>query len=118
MKVADVIRNSATDHVIYFLLNSYIGVARDCGRLKNLPEQVGDLSLSSKDELKLRVGMLMCELDVASKRLDDDKCIRIKEALVVFGTALYRLQSINGRQFQSGNLQSGTKAYSSPRRFS
>jgi hypothetical protein len=40
----------------------------------------------------------MLELDAASKRLDDKKCVDIKEALSVFGTALHRLQSIDSKR--------------------
>lgn len=105
MKVVEVIRKAKNEHMIYFLLNSYIGVARDCDKLKNLPEKIATLPLVNKPDLKFRFEMLMYELDVASKRLDDEKCILIKEVLVVFGAALYRLQRIASQQSREQNFE-------------
>lgn len=104
MKVTDVIRKAENDHVIYFLLNSYIGVARDCDKLKSLPAQIAKLPLANKADLRFRFEILMCELDTASKRLDDEKCIIIKEALTILGTALYRLQSLGSQQSPRSNF--------------
>ena len=98
MKVVDVIRETDSDCVIYFLLNSYIATSRDCDRLNNLPEQIAALPLTGKDDVRSRFEMLMFELDVASKRMQDNKCNNIKDALVVFSTALCRLQSIDSRR--------------------
>ncbi len=104
MKFVDVIRKAENEHVIYFLLNSYIGIARDRDRLKRLPDKVTTLPLANKSDLRCRFEILICELDIASKRLDDEKCILIKEALVVFGTALYSLQSIGCQQSRPQNF--------------
>jgi hypothetical protein len=105
MKVADVIRESSSSHVIYFLLNSYVGVARDCEKLNCLPDKIGALPLTGKEDVRLRFEILMLELDAASKRRDDKKCVDVKEALAVFGTALYRLRSIDAKRSRSLDLE-------------
>jgi hypothetical protein len=98
MIVTDVIREADTDHVIYFLLSSYINGARHCEKMQSLPEQIAELPLTSKVEVRLRFETLMFALDAASKRLDDKACVIIKEALIIFGTALSRLQSLDARR--------------------
>jgi hypothetical protein len=106
MIVTDVIREADTEHVIYFLLSSYVGVARDCDRLRNLPEQIAALPVTGKDDVKSRFKTLLFELDAASKRLDDQACTSIKEALTIYGTALSRLERLDGSQSRSANAHS------------
>ena len=104
MVLTDVMREAQSDHVIYFLLSSYINAARHGGALKSLPEQVAALPLTSKDDVRSRFETLMYELDAASKRLDDEACVTIKGALSTFGIALFRLQALDGRRSRAPNL--------------
>ena len=106
MKIASVLRKAENEHVIYFLLNSYVGVARDCDKLKSLPDQIAAVPLLNKADLKFRFEILIRELDAASKRWDDDKCILIKEVLVIFGAALYRLQWLRSQKYQLQDITS------------
>ena len=83
-----------------------------CDKLKGFPEKIAALPLVNKSDLRFRFEMLLCELNTASKRLDDDKCIFLKEALIIFGTALYRLQSLGSLQTPGVNISNpaGKKA--------
>jgi len=110
MTITDVIRDADSEHVVYFLLSSYVNTARYRNTLKGLPEQISALPLASKGEVRSRFQMLMLELDGASKRLDNKACATIKEALAVFGTALNRLQSLDCRrnwplEVEAGNIK-------------
>jgi len=105
MVITDVIREAETEYVIYFLLSSYINAARHGDMLKSLPEPVAALPLTGKTDARLRFDRLLFELDAASKRLDDKACDSIKEALTVFGTALYRLTLLDGRPLHSPELE-------------
>jgi hypothetical protein len=98
MVLTDVMREAESDHVIYFLLNSYINAARYGDAVKSLPGQIAALPLTSKDDVRSRFEILMYELDAASKRLDDEACVTIKGALSTFGIALFRLQALDGRR--------------------
>lgn len=99
MTITDVIRDADSDHVIYFLLSAYVNANRCGDRLKSLPEPVAALPLSSTADVKSRFEVLIVELDAASKRLDDQACLMLKDALTIFGTALNRLQSLDGRRY-------------------
>jgi hypothetical protein len=111
MMIADEIRNAESEEVIYLILVSYIDAARFRGNLKNLPKQMV-LPLKSKDDVRSRYEALMIALDAASKRLDNDTCITVKEALLIFATALYRLQLLDSRWSWPLNLDSQTAASS------
>jgi hypothetical protein len=102
MMITDVMREADTEYVIYFLLSSYINSARNCERVISLPEHVAALPVTSAGDVRSRFDALMFELDAASKRLDDQACVNIKEALTIFGTALHRLQSLDS--MRSGSL--------------
>lgn len=94
MMIADVIRKAESEEVVYLLLTSYIDAARSCDKLKKLPRQIATLPVHSKADVRSRFESLMLELDAASKRLDDDACVVVKEALLIFATAAYRLQML------------------------
>ncbi|MCE9640076.1 MAG: hypothetical protein K8S22_08000 [Betaproteobacteria bacterium] len=108
MTITDVIREADTNHVIYFLLSSYVNASRCGDRLKSLPERVAALPLTSATDVKSRFEILILELDAASKRLDDQACIMLKDALTIFGTALNRLQSLDGRRYWPLELEVGS----------
>lgn len=107
MTITDVIREADTEHVIYFLLSSYLNTARYRNSLKGLPEKISALPLAGKAEVRSRFEMLMLELDAASKRLDDKSCASIKDALAIFGTALNRLQSLDSKRYWPLDVETG-----------
>ena len=43
---------------------------------------------------------LLHELDTASKRLDDNSCTVIREGVHIFGSALSRLNALDGQHFR------------------
>lgn len=106
MKIVDVIREADSDHVIYFLLSAYVNTSKYDERLPVLPDDIAVLPLISKEEVRSRFETLMFELNSASKRLDDNECVTIKEALIVFGTALSRLQSLDAKRSMPPNISS------------
>jgi hypothetical protein len=89
--IADAIRNTNTQQDIYVLLTGYLEVMQGYERREMLPEYVTCLPINGKDDVMARFKKLVAGLDVASKRLDDEACVVIKDALAVFGTALDRL---------------------------
>ena len=95
--IADVIQESETQGEIYFLLTSYIEALQFSGTA-GIPQHLVDLPLRGKTDLKVRFEKLLIELDGASRRLDDKACLAIKEALHVFGAALNRLRTLDGRK--------------------
>ena len=96
--IADYIRQAKTEYEIYFLLTAYIQTVRFCDKMESMPEQMAALPLSGKADLQARFNGLIVDLDVASKRLDDNACVVIKEALVVLSTALNRLWTIDNKR--------------------
>ena len=96
--IADVIRKAESEEVVYSLLASYINAARACDKLKKLPGQIATLPMQGESDVRSRFESLMLELDTASKRLDDDACVVVKEALVIFSFAAHRLQMLGSRQ--------------------
>jgi hypothetical protein len=89
--IADAIRDTNTEQDIYALLTGYLQIMQCYERRKMLPEYVTRLPISGKDDVMARFKKLVAGLDLASKRLDDEACVVIKDALAVFGTALDRL---------------------------
>ena len=98
MNIVDVIREADSDHVIYFLLSAYVNTSKYDERLPTLPDNIVLLPLITKDQVRSRFETLMLELSSASQRLDNSECITIREALIVFGTALSRLQSLDAKR--------------------
>ena len=97
---ADVIRNSKTEHEIYFLLTSYIEAVRFCDKLHCcIPEHITRLPLRGIVEVRERFEHLMLELDRASKRLDDNSCMVIREGVHIFGAALNRLSVLDEQHY-------------------
>ena len=88
MIMANIIRQLHTEHEIYFFLTAYIQAVRYCDKLAFLPRQMSDLPLKGREDLQARFEQLLVELDKASRRLDDNACVVIKEALAVVGTSL------------------------------
>ena len=97
---ADVIRKANTEQEIYFLLTSYIEELKSVEEPRRMSEQVIHLPLSDATDVRRRFEQLIIELDGASKRLDDYSCIVIREAVHILGTALNRLDVLDGRRDQ------------------
>jgi hypothetical protein len=102
--IADEIRNAKTEYEIYFLLASYIEAVRFADKLHcGVPMHVTQLPLHDNADVRERFELLLAELDMASKRLDDSSCTILKEAVYMFGCALQRLGVLCERQ-QMANL--------------
>lgn len=89
--IADAIRDTNTQQDTYVLLTGYLEAMQCYERRKLLPEYVTRLPINGRDDVMTRFEKLVTGLDAASKRLDDEACAVIKDALAVFGTALDRL---------------------------
>jgi len=89
--ITDAIRDANTEQDTYVLLAAYLEAMQRHEKRKMLPEYVTRLPMNGKDDVMARFEKLVAGLDAASKRLDDEACLVIKEALAVFGTALDRL---------------------------
>jgi hypothetical protein len=90
----DVIREAKNEHEIYFLLTSYVEAVRFGDKLNLVPECAKTLPLAGIDHVRHQSQQLIVELDKASKSLNDNACVVIKEALHLFGAALARLESL------------------------
>jgi hypothetical protein len=95
---ADQIRSANTEHEIYFLLTSYLESLPFTRDLQwSIPDYVARLPLCGKSDIHNRFDQLMLELDLASKRLDDDSCSVIRQGVYIFGCALNRLDTLNSQ---------------------
>ena len=93
---ADQLRSANTEYEIYFLLTSYLESVPFTGSLNwSIPEHVTRLPLYDKADIRSRFDQLMLELDLASKRLDDESCAVIRDGVYVFGFALSRLNALH-----------------------
>ena len=95
---ADVVRKANTEQEIYFLLTSYIEELNSVEKPHRLSEQVMSLPLNDAADVRKRFEQLIIELDAASKRLDDYSCMVIREAVHIVGTALSRLDVLEGKR--------------------
>lgn len=115
MMIADVIRQSRTEHEVYFLLTAYIDAVRFGDKVDCLSESMTLLPLTGIGDVSERFDRLIGELDAASRQLDDKACEAIKEALHIFGVALKRLRSPSGEQHRSLTEIPPNVAQSNPR---
>ena len=90
--IIDAMRNAENENEIYCLLTAFIDAARFCHKRYFMPERVMQLPLRGVIDVGLRFDRLMAELDTASKELDDNGCVVLREALHVFGVALDELR--------------------------
>src|SRR5262245_33848549 len=94
MMIADVIRHAKTEHEIYFLLTAYLESIQ-FGNGKNFASRTTiKLPLAGSQDLQQRFNQLVIDLDSASKSLDDNGCLVIKEALHIVGSALHQLRHL------------------------
>ncbi len=102
---ADTIRNSNTEHEIYFLLTSYLEAVRFCDKLNCcFPERITHLPLNDIADVRERFRYLMIELDAASKRLDDSSCTVLREGVHILGAGLNRLRMLDEQRQQSHGM--------------
>ena len=93
---ADQIRSANTEHEIYGLLKSYLESFPFSGNSYwTIPEYVTRLPVYDRADIHNRFDQLMLELDLASKRLDDESCEVIRQGVYVFGFALNRLDVLH-----------------------
>jgi hypothetical protein len=92
MKIIDVIRSADSKNKIYALLNAYIDGLRHSVKREHVAPQLLALPINGEADLRARLTILFVELDIASKRLDNDMLILYKEALAIVASALHRIQ--------------------------
>jgi hypothetical protein len=104
MMIADVIRHANSEREIYSLLIAYIEAMQFGDKTTFISSSTTMLPLAGKEDLQMRFNQLFLDLDSASKSLDDQACMAMKEALHVFGNALQQLRQLellNGTQDNS-----------------
>lgn len=92
--IIDVIRETESEHQIYFLLTAYVEAVRFSDKLNLLPDTLKQQPVASTTDVKACFEQLLIELDRESKGLNHRVCSTLKEALHIFGTAINRLESI------------------------
>lgn len=100
MMIDDLIRIAQTEEEIFQLLNAYIESGAGGGKPSYLLDDTATLPSCTNDVMK-RCLKLMGELDGASKRLDDEACRAIREALSVFCNVLNRLKLLEREKHRS-----------------
>ena len=95
MVIAEAIREAETEYVIYFLLEAYLNAESRREALKTLPARIGVLPVTGKHDTKSRFSMLQAAFAAASRNGDEAARAASKEALVVFGEAVLRLQALD-----------------------
>ena len=90
----DILRTAESDHEIYFLLTSYIEAVRFSNGSNAVPAELQRLPLRDIEDVKQRFDKLIVALDAASRELDESRCVLIREALHILGTAVKRLRSL------------------------
>lgn len=96
--ITDVIREAKSEHEIYFLLTAYLEAIYFSDKL-NLQSDLADiLPIASMEKVRERFVQFIVELDRASKGLNHNACLVIKEAMLIFNTALNRLELLADRK--------------------
>lgn len=96
--ITDIIYEAESEHEIYFLLTSYLEAIRFSDKLNLLSDPIENLQINSKEGVKRWFQELIVELDAASKGLNHNACMVIKEAMLIFNIALNRLETLAGRK--------------------
>src|SRR4051812_20043643 len=97
MVIAEIIREAETEYVVYFLLQAYLDAKSRREALKTLPARITESPVSGKQDAQARYALLQAELVMATRRRDEKTSAAIKEALMVFGAALLRLQALEAQ---------------------
>jgi hypothetical protein len=95
MEIINIIRDANSTDEIYSLLTAYIEALQHCDKGESMTPQLVALPINGKADLQARSEQLFVELDVASRRLDDNACIVIKEARAIFTAALYCIRRLD-----------------------
>jgi hypothetical protein len=98
MVIADAISEAETEYVVYFLLEAYLNTASRRAALQGVSDRIIMLPLTGRHDTKLRFELLKAELAEAAGRRDDEAGATIKEAVMVFGAALQRLESLERKR--------------------
>jgi hypothetical protein len=93
MMMTDVIRESVSEHEIYFLLTAYVQAVRHADKLECLPSPLRGLPLNGTDDLRERVEALQT-LRGSPRAPGALEPVLLGEALDIFATAHGRLGSI------------------------
>ena len=97
MMIDDAIRNAESDHDIYVLLAAYIETLQfgvEC------PEHLTNRPIIGLNDVRTRFRKLIVELDNASTHTEDKRPI-MKQALHIYGAALFRLQALGEQKSRS-----------------
>jgi hypothetical protein len=103
--ITDVIREAKSEHEIYFLLTAYLEAIHFSDKLQPQPELADILPIASIEKVRDRFEHFIVELDRASKELNHEACLVLKEGMLIFNTALRRLEWLANRQ----NLPEGRR---------
>jgi ADP-ribosylglycohydrolase len=98
MVIADAISEAETEYVVYFLLEAYLNTASRRAALKGVSDRIIMLPLTGRHDTKLRFALLTTELAEAAGRHEEEAGAAIKEAAMVFGAALQRLESLERKR--------------------
>jgi len=96
--ITDVIREAESEHEIYFLLTAYLEAIYFSDKLNLHPDLADILPIASMEKVRERFVQFIVELDRASKELNHNACLVIKEAILIFNTALNRLELLADRK--------------------
>jgi hypothetical protein len=102
MEIINVIRDARTADEIYSLLTAYIEALQHCDKSESVAQRLLTLPINGKVDLQARSEQLFVELDVASKRLDDNACVVIKEARAIFTAALHCIRLHDKSRVRTG----------------
>jgi hypothetical protein len=108
MEIINIIRDANSTDEIYSLLTAYIEALQHCDKGESMAPQVVALPINGKADLQARSEQLFVELDVASKRLDDNACVIIKEARAIFTAALYCIRLLDKSRVRFGAIATST----------
>lgn len=103
MEIINVMRDANSTDEIYSLLTAYIEALQHCDKGESMAPQLVALPINGKADLQARSEQLFVELDVASKRLDDNACVVIKEARAIFTAALYCIRRLDKSRVRFGD---------------
>jgi hypothetical protein len=94
MTITDAIRESTSEHEIYFLLTCYVEAVRYCDKLSTFPEPMRELPFLGMDDLKDRVEALTPRLDAEAEVSENRDLVIVREAIEIFSTAWGRLLAL------------------------
>lgn len=103
--ITDVIREAKSEHEIYFLLTAYLEAIHFSDKLQPQPDLADILPIASIEKVRNRFEHFIYELDRASKELNHEACLVLKEGMLIFNIALNRLELLANRKSFSSTEQ-------------